>query len=70
MLSISNSYEDLLKCLYFVDTIEIGDRGWKEAQRHGEDEVTLWVILLFWNVYFDTLWQAFEGASFKASITW
>ncbi len=34
-------YWDLLKCLYFAETIKRGDRGWKEAQRQGEDRVTL-----------------------------
>jgi hypothetical protein len=28
-------YWDLIKCLYFADTTERGDRGWKEAQRQG-----------------------------------
>jgi hypothetical protein len=35
MLSFSISYWDLLKCLYFADTTERGDRGWKDAQRQG-----------------------------------
>ncbi len=30
-----------LKYLYFADTNERGDRGWKEAQRQGEDRVIL-----------------------------
>jgi hypothetical protein len=37
MLSIGISYWDLLKFLYFADTTERGDRGWKEAQRQGEE---------------------------------
>jgi hypothetical protein len=35
------SYWGLLKCLYFADTIERGDRRWKKAQRKGEEKVTL-----------------------------
>jgi hypothetical protein len=30
-----------------MDTIERGDRGWKQAQRQGEDMVTLQITLLF-----------------------
>jgi hypothetical protein len=41
VLSCSISYWDLIKCLYFRDTTERGDRGWKDAQRQGEDKVTL-----------------------------
>ncbi len=47
MLNISISYWDLLKCLYFADTTERGDKGWKEAQRQGEDRVTLWISLFY-----------------------
>jgi hypothetical protein len=47
MLSFSISYWDLVKCLYFADTTEREDRGWKEAQRQGEDRVTLRITLLF-----------------------
>jgi hypothetical protein len=40
-------YWDLLKGLYFADTTERGDRGWKEeAQRQGEDRVTLRITLI------------------------
>jgi hypothetical protein len=39
MLSISISYWDLLKCLYFVDTTERGKREWKEAQRQDEESI-------------------------------
>jgi hypothetical protein len=50
MLSISFSYWDLLKCPYFADTTERGDRGWKEAQRQGyftdNSIVTLWLFSL------------------------
>jgi hypothetical protein len=38
ILSCSISYWDLLKCLYFADTTEWGDRECKEAQRQGERE--------------------------------
>jgi hypothetical protein len=40
MLSISISYWDLLKYLYFADTIERRDKGWKEAQRQSEEWAT------------------------------
>jgi hypothetical protein len=33
VLSCSISYWDLIKCPYFADTTERGDRGWKEAER-------------------------------------
>jgi hypothetical protein len=46
MLSYSISYWDLIKISYFVDTSERGDRGWKEAQRQGDDRVTLQITLL------------------------
>ncbi len=38
MLSFCISYWDSIKVPYFADTIERGDRGWKEAQRgsHGD----------------------------------
>ncbi len=36
MLSFSTSYLDLIKFPYFVDTIETGVWGWKEAQREGD----------------------------------
>jgi hypothetical protein len=39
MLSFSCSYPDLIKFPYFADLIQRGDRGWKEAQRQGEDRV-------------------------------
>jgi hypothetical protein len=35
-----------MKCLYFADTTEREDRGRKEAQRQGEDRVTLRITLL------------------------
>jgi hypothetical protein len=45
-LAFSNWY--LLKCLYFGDTTERfpGDSGWKEAQRQGEDRITLQITLI------------------------
>jgi len=46
MLSFNISYLDLIKFPYFVDTTKRGDNGWKEAQRQGEDKVTLQIILL------------------------
>ncbi len=39
VLSWSMSYCDFIKCLYFADTTERGDSGWKEAQRQSEDRV-------------------------------
>jgi hypothetical protein len=39
MLSCSISSWDLIKCPYFADTTERGDRGWEEAKRPGEDRV-------------------------------
>ncbi len=47
ILSCSNSSWDLMKCLYFSDTTERGDRGWKGTQRQGEDRVTLRITLLY-----------------------
>jgi hypothetical protein len=41
MLSFSISYPDLIKLLYFADLTQRGDRGLKEAQRQGEDRMTL-----------------------------
>jgi len=41
MLSISISYWNLLKCFYFANTTEREYRRWKEAQRQGEERVTL-----------------------------
>jgi hypothetical protein len=49
--SCSISYWGLLKCLYFVDTTETGGRGWKEAQRQGEDRVNLRLTLLSHTFY-------------------
>jgi hypothetical protein len=45
VLSWSISYWDLIKCPYFADTTERVNRGWKEAQRQGEDRVTLRIPL-------------------------
>ncbi len=38
---LSISYPDLIKLPYFADLNQRGDRGWKEAQREGEDRMTL-----------------------------
>jgi hypothetical protein len=46
MLNFSISYWDLIKISYFADTTERGDRGWKQAQRQGEEKVTLQITLL------------------------
>jgi hypothetical protein len=40
MASFSISYWDLIKFHYYADTTEREDRGWKQAQRQGEDMVT------------------------------
>ncbi len=47
MLGIRILYWHILKCLYFADTTERGNRGWKEAQREGENRVTLRITLWF-----------------------
>jgi hypothetical protein len=41
MLSFSISYPGLIKLPYFADLTQRGDSGWKEAQRQGEDRMTL-----------------------------
>jgi hypothetical protein len=46
IVSCNISYWDLVKYLYFVDITERGDRGWKEAQRQGEDRVNLLITLM------------------------
>jgi hypothetical protein len=47
MLSFSISYWHLTKTPYFVDTTERGgDRGWKRAQRQGEDRVTFQITCM------------------------
>jgi hypothetical protein len=45
-MSFSISYWDLIKFPSFADTIERGDSGWKQAQREGEDSVTLQITLV------------------------
>jgi len=37
----------LIKFPYFADTIEREDSGWKQAQRQGEDRVTLQMTLMW-----------------------
>jgi hypothetical protein len=44
MASFSISYWDWIKFPYYADTTEKGDRGWKQAQRQGEDTVTLGIL--------------------------
>jgi hypothetical protein len=39
-----------MKFSSFVDTTERGDRGWKQAQREGEDRVTLLITRLDPNI--------------------
>jgi hypothetical protein len=46
MLSCSISSWDLIKCPYFAETTERGDRGWNQAERQGEDIVTLRITLI------------------------
>ncbi len=36
----------ITKFPYFADTSGRGDRGWKQAQREGEDRMTLWITLV------------------------
>ncbi len=45
MLSFNISYWDSIKFPSFADTTERRDKGWKDAQRHGEARVT-WLITL------------------------
>jgi len=52
MLSFSISRWDLMEFHYFADTIERGDRGWEQAQRQGEDRMTLRISLLFFILTF------------------
>jgi hypothetical protein len=46
MLSFSISYWGLLKFPYFADITERRDRGWKQAQREGEERVILQITLI------------------------
>jgi len=46
VLSFRIWYWDLIKFPYFMDTTKRGVRGWKEAQRQGEDKVNLLISLL------------------------
>jgi hypothetical protein len=46
VLSFSISYPDLIKLPYFVELAPRGDRGSKEAQRQGEDRMTLMKTLI------------------------
>jgi hypothetical protein len=41
-----SSYPGWIKLPYFADLTQREDRGWKEAQRQGEDRVTLMKTLL------------------------
>jgi len=45
MLSFNISFWNLIQFSYFVDTIERGDSGWKEAQKQGEHKLILWITL-------------------------
>jgi len=57
ILSCSILCWDLIKCPYFVDTTERGERGWKRAQRQGEDRVTLQITLMcHWRRCSETDW--------------
>jgi hypothetical protein len=68
VLSCSISYSDLIKCLYFADTAERGGRAWKEAQRQGEDRVTLQIARIenwCWVLVFPRVsWLLLHEASF------
>jgi hypothetical protein len=50
MLIFSISYPDLIKLPYFVDLTQRGDRGSKEAQRQGEERITLRKTLM-WSLF-------------------
>jgi hypothetical protein len=50
-LSFSISYWDLIKFPYFTDTTKRGVRGCKEAQKQGEDRVTLRISLIPWKLW-------------------
>jgi len=67
ILSCSISYSDLIKYLYFADTVERGDRAWKEAERQGEDRVTLQITLIenwYWLLVFPRVsWLLLHEAS-------
>jgi hypothetical protein len=47
MLSFSILCPDLIKLPYFTDLTQRGDRRWKEAQRQGENKMTLRKTLMF-----------------------
>ncbi len=48
----------IVKFPYFADTTERGDRGWKEAQRQGEERVTLGLTLMISpkSLYYQNWW--------------
>jgi hypothetical protein len=46
MLTFNISYWNLIKFLYFADTTERGDRGWKPTQLEGTARVTLPITLM------------------------
>jgi hypothetical protein len=35
-----------IRKLFLANTIERGDKGWKKAQKHSENRVTLWIDLI------------------------
>jgi hypothetical protein len=67
----SISYWDLIKFPYFVVTTERGVRGWKEAQRQGEDRVTLRISLMYipeeTQHFFSFCWRIFANFESKKS---
>jgi len=65
VLSFSISYWDLIKFPYFTDTTERGVRGWKEAQRRGEDWVTLWISLISRNKPANVGWVSLTHSIFR-----
>ncbi len=68
MLSFSISCWDLIKFPYFADISERGDRGWKNAQRQGEDKVTL-LIILFNRSFCQYRWKMHVLKTFAWTIT-
>jgi hypothetical protein len=72
MLSFNISNRDLIECLYFANTIERGDRGWKEAQRQGYFMDNS-IILIKWlndDLMVVKLCLLVQGFLFFCSILW
>jgi hypothetical protein len=73
LMSWSISYWYLWQRLYFADTTERGNRGWKEAQRQSEERVTLEISLISGPLLALPLWDRLhidEGFGHKLARTW